>query len=125
MIDAVIPSQRPESLSRRVIASTSFAASVAIWATVLALSLILAVVGFQILLRQARAGLVLGEGVFGISQEVARTLIRAGISQVALARLLAFGQLAGFSVFALTGLVIYVLKPRDRGAFVTTNGWSG
>jgi hypothetical protein len=120
MIDAVIPSQRPESLSRRVIASTSFAASVAIWATVLALSLILAVVGFQIVLRQARAGLVLGEGVFGISQEVARTLIRAGISQVALARLLAFGQIAGFSVFALAGLVIYMLKPRDRGAFVTS-----
>ncbi len=94
--------------------------SVAVWGTVLALCLILAVVGFQMLLRQARAGLVFGEGVFGISQDVARTLIRARISQVALARWIAIGQLVGWSLFALTGLVIYVLKPKDRGAFVTS-----
>lgn len=86
----------------------------------MALCLILAVVGFQMLLRQARAGLVFGEGVFGISQDVARTLIRARISQVALARWIAIGQLVGWSLFALTGLVIYVLKPKDRGAFVTS-----
>ncbi|MFV3037527.1 hypothetical protein ACNI5A_30830, partial [Klebsiella pneumoniae] len=51
---------------------------------------------------------------------MARTLIRARISQVALARWIAIGQLAGWSLFALTGLVIYVLKPKDRGAFVTS-----
>ncbi|HJU50759.1 MAG TPA: hypothetical protein VJ815_00360 [Acidimicrobiia bacterium] len=118
MIEAAVPSERP--LSRRFLASASWPLSIAIWGTVFALCLILGVVGFQLLLRQARAGLVLGEGVFGISQEVARTLIGAGISQVALARALALGQLAGWSLFALTGLVIYVLKPKDRGAFVTS-----
>lgn len=120
MIEAATPSDRAEPLSRRFLASAAWTVSVAVWGTVLALCLILAVVGFQMLLRQARAGLVFGEGVFGISQEVARTLIRARISQVALARWIAIGQLAGWSLFALTGLVIYVLKPKDRGAFVTS-----
>jgi hypothetical protein len=118
MIEAA--THRPEPLSRRFLASAGWVVNVAVWGTVFALCLILAVVGFQMLLRQARAGLVFGEGVFGISQEVARTLIRAGISQVALARWFAIGQLAGWSLFALTGLVIYVLKPKDRGAFVTS-----
>lgn len=120
MIEAATSSDRAEPLSRRFLASAAWTVSVAVWGTVLALCLILAVVGFQMLLRQARAGLVFGEGVFGISQEVARTLIRARISQVALARWIAIGQLAGWSLFALTGLVIYVLKPKDRGAFVTS-----
>ncbi len=120
MIEAATPSDRAEPLSRRFLASAAWTMSVAVWGTVLALCLILAVVGFQMLLRQARAGLVFGEGVFGISQDVARTLIRARISQVALARWIAIGQLVGWSLFALTGLVIYVLKPKDRGAFVTS-----
>ncbi|MGH8958389.1 MAG: hypothetical protein ACRDVK_06910 [Acidimicrobiia bacterium] len=120
MIEAANPPRASQALSKRFFASAYWAASVVIWGTVLALCVILAIVGFQILLRLARAGLVLGEGVFGISQEVARTLIRAGISQVALARMLALAQLAGWLLFALTGLVIFLLKPRDRGAFVTS-----
>ncbi|MGH8927656.1 MAG: hypothetical protein ACRDWH_04860 [Acidimicrobiia bacterium] len=90
------------------------------WGVVLLLCVSLVFVGFGILLDQARLGVVHGEGMFSISPDIARTLSEAGIPERVLANL-AFGtRLGGWLVFAVTGLVIFLLKPRDWAALVTS-----
>lgn len=106
--------------ARHASARAIWIATVVGWTAIFVLSTGLSMSGFVPLLDQARAGIVHGEGLFSISPEIARTLAGAGISEVVLAQLAFMARLGGWLVFGLTGLVIFLLKPKDRAAFVVS-----
>jgi hypothetical protein len=97
-----------------------FALAVTAFAVTLILALLLALFGFPPLFRLAQDGVVRGEGLFLISAEITRTLADAGISEVFLALAAFYSRLTGWLAFVITGTVIYLVRPRDRAAVVTS-----